>query len=421
MQIDFFEEPTEVVDRLKSKIPTLTDDLDKIKGDAYKKAFTISDIAKKSLLADIQDSLVEALKDGKGFDEWRSDLFEHLQAKGWADKFESLNDDEISVLGDSSRLKLIYDTNIRQAYAEANYEAGINSNAEFIRYVAVLDERTRFSHASAHGLIFPIDNPWWEINYPPNGFNCRCSVMFLTAESMEARGWKPYDGVFPNIADKGFRKHSGKPYSATLKRLDKETIKRIKENDEIIRKKIDLKGVDDDILERIENIRNKTLENDIIAINMQNKKIRTQANKQLIEMFKNTDFSKSGYRPPLKEPLNLTKLKDDIKDILVNLDYNPINLFKATTQKKILHGMRLKKINDGNALTKSEFLKMPLKLTEKNFYIGHNEKGEKIFAFFWNKKSDRINYAYFDKNGDLLTYGKTEAENINRFKAVEGN
>ena len=69
MQIDFFEEPTEVVDKLKSKIPTLADDLDKIKGDAYKKAFTISDIAKKSLLADIQDSLVEALKDGKGFDE----------------------------------------------------------------------------------------------------------------------------------------------------------------------------------------------------------------------------------------------------------------------------------------------------------------------------------------------------------------
>lgn len=418
MQIDFFEEPTEVVDKLKSKIPTLADDLDKIKGDAYKKAFTISDIAKKSLLADIQDSLVEALKDGRGFDEWRSDLFEHLQAKGWADKFESLNDDEISVLGDSSRLKLIYDTNIRQAYAEANYEAGINSNAEFIRYVAVLDERTRFSHASAHGLILPIDDPWWEINYPPNGFNCRCSVMFLTAESLEARGWKAYDGIFPNIADKGFRKHSGKPYSATLKRLDKETIKRIKENDEIIRKKIDLKGVDDDILERIENIRNKTLENDIIAINMQNKKIRTQANKQLIEMFKNTDFSKSGYRPPLKEPLNLTKLGNEAIEILNNLDYKTDGNFKALTQKDLLHGMRLKKINDGNALTKNDFLKMPLNLTDDNIHVGFDEFKNKTFAFFWNKRKDKINYAYFDEESNLKTYGTTNLETVGRFKKV---
>lgn len=325
MQIDFFEEPTEVVNKLKSKIPTLADDLDKIKGDAYKKAFTISDIAKKSLLADIQDSLVEALKDGKGFDEWRSDLFEHLQAKGWADKFESLNDDEVSVLGDSSRLKLIYDTNIRASYAEANYEAGINSNAEFIRYVAVLDERTRFSHASAHGLILPIDDPWWEINYPPNGFNCRCSVMFLTAQSLEARGWKAYDGVFPNIADKGFRKHSGKPYSATLKRLDKETIKRIKENDEIIRKKIDLKGVDDDILERIESIQNLSL------ARMRRKQLQS--------------FYKSVRTAPIKNPAlktivvsefndKITKMLD-LKDNSVRISQTRINhIFRDTKPQR---------------------------------------------------------------------------------------
>lgn len=325
MQIDFFEEPTEVVDKLKSKIPTLADDLDKIKGDAYKKAFTISNIAKKSLLADIQDSLVEALKDGKGFDEWRSNLFEHLQAKGWADKFESLNDDEVSVLGDSSRLKLIYDTNIRQAYAEANYEAGINSGAEFIRYVAVLDERTRFSHSQAHGLILPIDDPWWEINYPPNGFNCRCSVMFLTAESMEARGWKAYNGTFPNIADKGFRKHSGKPYPATLKRLDKETIKRIKENDEIIRKKIDLKGVNDDILERIESIQNLSL------ARMRRKQLQS--------------FYKSVRTAPIKNPAlktimvsefndKITKMLD-LKDNSVRISQTRINhIFRDTKPQR---------------------------------------------------------------------------------------
>ncbi|MBP3207859.1 MAG: minor capsid protein [Campylobacter sp.] len=351
MQIDFFEEPTEVVDKLKSKIPTLADDLDKIKGDAYKKAFTISDIAKKSLLADIQDSLVEALKDGKGFDEWRSDLFEHLQAKGWADKFESLNDDEISVLGDSSRLKLIYDTNIRQAYAEANYETGINSNAEFIRYVAVLDERTRFSHASAHGLILPIDDPWWEINYPPNGFNCRCSVMFLTAQSLEARGWKAYDGTFPNIADKGFRKHSGKPYSATLKRLDKDKVIAMKRNDEFIRKELAIK---DDVPNLSEAVEEK--------FNLQ--KYTKELSRAVDEIL---------VKENIKAPINSIKVgelsdfvREKVKEILgINLKTNEIIL----TKKSLTHARFDRKVAFNQALTNDEIKEIPIILNDKKSHI----------------------------------------------------
>ena len=351
MQIDFFEEPTEVVDKLKSKIPTLADDLDKIKGDAYKKAFTISDIAKKSLLADIQDSLVEALKDGKGFDEWLSDLFEHLQAKGWADKFESLNDDEISVLGDSSRLKLIYDTNIRQAYAEANYETGINSNAEFIRYVAVLDERTRFSHASAHGLILPIDDPWWEINYPPNGFNCRCSVMFLTAQSLEARGWKAYDGTFPNIADKGFRKHSGKPYSATLKRLDKDKVIAMKRNDEFIRKELAIK---DDVPNLSEAVEEK--------FNLQ--KYTKELSRAVDEIL---------VKENIKAPINSIKVgelsdfvREKVKEILgINLKTNEIIL----TKKSLTHARFDRKVAFNQALTNDEIKEIPIILNDKKSHI----------------------------------------------------
>lgn len=239
MQIDFFgDTPDEVVDKLKNKMPTLTDDLDKIKGDAYKKAFTISGIAKTSLLADIQESMIKALEKGKGFDEWRSDLFDDLEGKGWANKFETLNDDEVNVLGDSARLKLIYDTNIRSAYAQASYESGIASGAKYIRYVAVLDHRTRQTHADMHGIIKPINDPWWNINYPPNGFNCRCSVMFLKDGDLKARGWedKVNNATLPNIAENGFKKHSGEPYAfnATAKRLQNQNLERIKANDEII-------------------------------------------------------------------------------------------------------------------------------------------------------------------------------------------
>lgn len=45
-----------------------------------------------------------------------------------------------------------------------------------LRYIAVQDERTRIPHAKLHGYVIPIGHPFWDKYYPPNGWNCRCSV-----------------------------------------------------------------------------------------------------------------------------------------------------------------------------------------------------------------------------------------------------
>lgn len=45
-----------------------------------------------------------------------------------------------------------------------------------LRYIAVQDERTRIPHAELHGYVIPIGHPFWDKYYPPNGWNCRCSV-----------------------------------------------------------------------------------------------------------------------------------------------------------------------------------------------------------------------------------------------------
>jgi hypothetical protein len=49
------------------------------------------------------------------------------------------------------------------------------------QYNAVLDDRTRPSHAALDGLIYPADHEFWNEHYPPWGFNCRCNVTAQTS------------------------------------------------------------------------------------------------------------------------------------------------------------------------------------------------------------------------------------------------
>lgn len=46
----------------------------------------------------------------------------------------------------------------------------------FLRYKAIMDNRTRAEHAALNGLVRNIDDPVWLTIYPPKAFNCRCAV-----------------------------------------------------------------------------------------------------------------------------------------------------------------------------------------------------------------------------------------------------
>jgi hypothetical protein len=56
------------------------------------------------------------------------------------------------------------------------------------QYVAVMDAHTRPAHAAMNGLTFRYDDPFWEHFYPPNGFNCRCTVRALSKANLKDRG-----------------------------------------------------------------------------------------------------------------------------------------------------------------------------------------------------------------------------------------
>jgi len=46
-----------------------------------------------------------------------------------------------------------------------------------LRYDTAGDERVRASHKKLDGIIKPVDDPFWNVHAPPNGWNCRCELL----------------------------------------------------------------------------------------------------------------------------------------------------------------------------------------------------------------------------------------------------
>ena len=54
--------------------------------------------------------------------------------------------------------------------------------------VAIMDGDTRPEHALLNGVVYPADDPFWQVWYPPNGWGCRCRVVTLSAADVERMG-----------------------------------------------------------------------------------------------------------------------------------------------------------------------------------------------------------------------------------------
>lgn len=215
MSISFFKEPTAVVEYLQAKDKELHFDYDEIAYEAHHRVFTVAKITNIDLLGDIKTSLEDAYKSGKSFETWKDEITPTLKKRGWFGHTTVTNPktgEEKEIYVGSKRLKNIYNTNMRTAYAKARYETQMESTGEYFRYTAVMDMLTRPSHARLHGTVLPKNDPFWDTNYPPNGWGCRCKVQVLTKSELERRGITPLaDGsMLPNIAHKDFAYNPGK-------------------------------------------------------------------------------------------------------------------------------------------------------------------------------------------------------------------
>jgi SPP1 gp7 family putative phage head morphogenesis protein len=80
------------------------------------------------------------------------------------------------------------------------------------RYVTAGDHRVRDSHAKMHGIILPVDHPYWHTHFPPNGFNCRCLPTIVSRRDLVRYGWTITPDSDPRLSvppDPGFENNVG--------------------------------------------------------------------------------------------------------------------------------------------------------------------------------------------------------------------
>lgn len=86
-----------------------------------------------------------------------------------------------------------------------------------LKYITVGDSRVRPEHAELNGVVRKLDDTFWDMYYPPNGWNCRCDVQSLHSgtETPVERIITPADmpAMFKtNLAKKGLAFPPDHPY-----------------------------------------------------------------------------------------------------------------------------------------------------------------------------------------------------------------
>ncbi|MEG0920629.1 MAG: phage minor head protein [Comamonas sp.] len=147
--------------------------------------FTISRLTRLDLLQTIYDAILKSVQGDLSRRDWMQDVEQLLTDAGWWG-YKAVTDPadgEIKLTKfDPVRLKLIYDTNTRQAYAAGLWERVERSKKAlpYVRYITRGDDRVRDAHRAWDNLTLPVDDPFWQTHWPPNGWRCRCRVMSIT-------------------------------------------------------------------------------------------------------------------------------------------------------------------------------------------------------------------------------------------------
>lgn len=167
----------EAIDAFRGRLPLTPDQFVHLGAEAKAKAFCMAGVYREDMLAQVYGAIDKAVAQGTTFADFQREARRIWGEQGLA-------------VPQTWRLKTIFNTNVQTAYQAGHYRQLSRTVAlrPFWQYMAVMDGRTRPSHAALNGRVWRADDPVWNSIFPPNGFNCRCTVSSLDQEEMADEG-----------------------------------------------------------------------------------------------------------------------------------------------------------------------------------------------------------------------------------------
>ena len=227
-KFSFNLKPKEAIEYLGDKGFKQSFNYDEIMHEAHHKSFTVAKMMNDDLLKDVHASLLKSQEDGIGFKEWKKNIKPTLKNQGWygeTDVVDPKTGEVKTIFVGSRRLRTIYETNMRVSHAVGRYKK-LNALplAKYWMYVSLLLPTTRTSHSDMHGKVLPREDAWWNTNYPPNAWNCKCKVRAYSKRDLEKRGIEVAATSPESIASKDWAYHVGKTDTSNLQSLRKKKV-----------------------------------------------------------------------------------------------------------------------------------------------------------------------------------------------------
>jgi SPP1 gp7 family putative phage head morphogenesis protein len=125
----------------------------------------------------------------------RERLAKHIEEGGTFEDFAKDIEDGTESLGitkdDPAYLQMVFRTNVQSAYGAGRFRAltdpDVIAEYPYVQYRTVGDARVREEHQVLDRGIYAANNPAWFRIAPPNGFQCRCSTVPLSADDAQGK------------------------------------------------------------------------------------------------------------------------------------------------------------------------------------------------------------------------------------------
>ena len=160
------------LDNFLKKYPALYNDIENEMEYARQKYFWIKKVTDVNVTEKIFKQMSNTLENGGTFKEWKKDVDNILSQSGL-----TLNE---------GYLKTVFRTNMNHAYNTGIYMKmdKYKERYPYYQYCGTLDGREQEHTRELNGKIFKIGTPEADKYFPPNGFNCRCYTISLTADEV---------------------------------------------------------------------------------------------------------------------------------------------------------------------------------------------------------------------------------------------